>query len=249
MIDTILCVTNSATKHKEDAQNVALHALLCCHHPAVVSVKLDLWESILRRLELDPKSFILTITQNIQEKILDGYVCISMYENTVATLIRISPEIILPLVIQRVTQVLNEPAMSYVTDDEYFTYLTPAGELYDKSMIPTDDSLSLSQVKRENKAYSYKEQLEELTLRREIEEKKRKEGKIKAPQLTPKQKEAIKNQTEKETAIRERLSGLNSNLLKVISQIEGAIKGNAKQLSLYFSSLLPAILKVSFSSL
>lgn len=68
-----------------------------------------------------------------------------------------------------------------------------------------DDSNTAINLKRESKAYSYKDQLEELQLRRELEEKKRKEGKIKEPQYTPKQLEAIKNQRMKEQTIRNRL--------------------------------------------
>lgn len=61
-------------------------------------------------------------------------------------------------------------------------------------------------MKRESKAYSYKDQLEEMQLRRELEEKRRKEGKIKEPQYSTKQLEAIKNQKLKEQAIRDRLT-------------------------------------------
>lgn len=61
-------------------------------------------------------------------------------------------------------------------------------------------------MKRESKVYSYKDQLEEMQLRRELEEKRRREGKTKEPQFTAKQLEAIKNQRVKEQAIRERLT-------------------------------------------
>lgn len=248
VVDAILAICSATENKISDAQLLALSSLLSCHHPAVISVNSDLWETILKFHRLDGKSFILSNFQKIREEILDNYCCSPMFENTVATLVRISPEIVLPLIIENVTTVLNEPAMSLVTDDEYFTFLTPEGELFDKSVIPSDDQVT-AQMKRENKAYSYKEQLEELQLRREIEEKKRKEGKLKAPQLTPKQKEAIKLQTDKENAIRSRLSELNESLMKVISQIEGSIKGNSRQLSLYFASLLPAILRVFKSPL
>lgn len=74
-------------------------------------------------------------------------------------------------------------------------------------------------LKRESKAYSYKDQVEELQLRRELEEKKRKEGKIKQPQYTPKQLEAIKNQKIKEQAIRNKLIEVGHFYFKFKSNI------------------------------
>lgn len=249
VIKTILAVCSAPCDSQSDGQLLARHALLACHHQAILAAHSELWEEILSSHNIDRKSFIASCWPAVKEAILDNYKCNSMYENSVASLVRISPEIVLATVIDNVTKVLNEPAMSQVTDDEYFTFLTPDGELYDKSVIPNQDEQQTGQIKRENKAYSYKEQLEELQLRREIEEKKRKEGKLKAPQLTPKQKEAIKNQTDKEMVIRIKCKDLNDNLSRVISQIEGSIKGNSMHISLYFSSLLPAVLRVFKSPL
>lgn len=67
-------------------------------------------------------------------------------------------------------------------------------------------------MKRESKLYSYKDQMEELQLRRELEERKRREGKIKQPELTPKQKEMIRVQLKKEAAIRARLAEINNQV-------------------------------------
>lgn len=248
VIRTIQAICSAPNVSDSNCQLLGLHSILACHHQAVQSVNSELWEEILASHKIDKKSFISSCWSAVKEKILDAYKCNSMHENAVASLVRISPEIVLPAVIENVTNVLNKPAMSQVTDEEYFTFLTPEGELYDKSVIPSDEQQT-AQIRRENKAYSYKEQLEELQLRREIDEKKRKEGKLKPPQLTPKQKEAIKNQTEKENAIRTKCKDLNDNLLTVISQIEGSLKGNASHLSMYFSTLLPAILKVFKSTL
>ena len=61
-------------------------------------------------------------------------------------------------------------------------------------------------MKRESKAYSFKEQQEEKQLRKELEEKRKKAGVNKAPELSDKQKEVMRVELEKEGAIRTTLS-------------------------------------------
>lgn len=104
-------------------------------------------------------------------------------------------------------------------------------------------------MKRESKVYSYKDQLEEMQLRRELEEKKRKEGKIKAPQYTPKQLEVIKNQKMKEDKIRKNLTQFNTAIANCVSMIEATVCGNKRDLSYHFNNLLPAILDKLISPL
>jgi hypothetical protein len=248
VINIVLAITSNSTGNPSDGQLIAQESILACHHEALMQVNPDLWDEILNFQDINQKSFISSCWSGIREKVLVNYKCNSMYENAMASLTKTSPEIVLPEIIEIVTEALNEPAMSQVTDDEYFTFLTPEGELYDKSVIPNQDEHD-TKIRRENKAYSYKEQLEELQLRREIEEKKKKEGKWKAPEYTPKQKEVIKNQVEKENSIRQKCRELNIKLTKSVSLIEGALKGNSAHLSLQFSTLLPSILKVLRSPL
>jgi hypothetical protein len=226
-------VLNSASANPETTtnsqiQDLALSSLLCSHHPTIVQNRSDLWEQMLKRTNLNAKSFIVSKKANIAEVIMTNYRPSLMYENALSTLIRISPEAILPNLVEQIIEELRKPAMSEVTDTEYFTYLTPDGELYDKSVLPNADEIfkQSAHLKRENKAYSYKEQLEELQLRRELEEKWKREGKAAKPApLTQKQRDAIRQQTEKESCIRVRLKELDASLKKIVSQLMAASKG------------------------
>lgn len=226
-----------------DAQDLALNILIVSHHPAVVHAAPNLWHNILTSFEVDAKVFISLNSKHLTNLLITDYKNNPSYENAIATIIRLSPDLMLPTLIEKVITYLKEADIN-VTDDEYFTFLTPEGELYDKSVIPNSDDLySTTRLKRENKVYSYKEQLEEIQLRREIEEKRRKEGKAKPPVLTPKQKEVIQNQVEKEKSIRQRLKKSHDSLISLISMIKSACSGNAKAVSLHFYELLDAILR------
>lgn len=249
-VDAIQTIATSTTVSSRDGQTIALNTLLCAHHPIVGASDNNLWENIVRQLELEPKSLVSLNLKHIRADIIDQYKPQPMYKNAVASIVKLCPDILLPVIVERVTNGLNNPALASITDEEYFTFSTPDGELYDKSVIPNSDDIYKDLSKRrENKVYSYKEQLEEIQLRREIEEKKRKDGTWKPPQLTPKQQEAIKNQTEKENAIKRHLGELNNTLSALISLIQAALSGNAVQLQLYFAELLPRILQLLKSPL
>ncbi|CAJ0964903.1 unnamed protein product [Ranitomeya imitator] len=87
--------------------------------------------------------------------------------NAAGTLSRISPDQVLPRLIGVITDSLQNPALCQVTREEYAIMLTPEGELYDKSILHSaqQDSLKKANMKRENKAYSFKEQIIELELK------------------------------------------------------------------------------------
>ncbi|KAE8739724.1 hypothetical protein FOCC_FOCC014768 [Frankliniella occidentalis] len=239
---TTLCSANGLLP--EDAYFVAQDSLIPCNHPAVAVVAPDLWLKIVRHLKLDPATLLARLSQNIRTSLVDNYKPTPIMESTLALVVRISPNVILPHLLARVNDILNDQSLLHITKDEYFIYQTPEGVLYDKSCIGknNDDSLNAKNLKRESKVYSYKDQLEEMALRRELEEKKRREGKLKEPELNPKQKEAMKIQLEKESAVRSRLTLLKNRLDNSLSMLRAALEGNPTHMSRYFRDLLPNIL-------
>ncbi|KAH8289080.1 hypothetical protein KR054_012411, partial [Drosophila jambulina] len=238
------------TKHHESIE-VAEDLLLISNHPAIVLNQSRLWENTIKKnFQICPQDFIFKKKEYILDKYINNFQPLSSYENTISALVRISPSVIIPLVVSHLKNYLCDSKNYDASNEEYLTYLTPEGELYDKSVIPHIDSqYDTVRIKRENKVYSYKEQLEEIQLRREIDEKRQKEGKSKTIKFTQKQEEQIKNQTEKELRIRLRLGQLHEKLISKIHLLKSSCNGNGEQLSLHFYTLLNDILKASKSPL
>ena len=96
-------------------------------------------------------------------------------------------------------------------------------------------------VARENKAYSYKEQMEEEALRQEIMKKKAKEGKVKAPELSAKQKEAMRLQLEKESEVRVKVTALLASCSPVLELLEAVVEASPEVLAPHLTQLLPVL--------
>ncbi|RZF42658.1 hypothetical protein LSTR_LSTR001453 [Laodelphax striatellus] len=245
LVDAIVTFCSGTNLTKEDTELLALKSLLCAHHPIIVSACPNLWVKLVKHFKLDPKTFIQKYKDELVNMLVTDYQLSPSYQGALSCIIHHNSSEILNPVVERASNLLSDNSLLRVTKDEYFTFLTPPGVLYDKSVLPGKENENLQNsknVKRESKVYSYKEQQEEMALRRELEEKKRRQGKIKDPELTPKQKEALRIQLEKEAAIRKRLSELNADVACSVSMLLAATEGAGVDLSLRFKQLIPCVL-------
>uniref|UniRef100_A0A4W4EKS6 TOG domain-containing protein n=1 Tax=Electrophorus electricus TaxID=8005 RepID=A0A4W4EKS6_ELEEL len=200
-----LCTICSAAGQWGDpaeAKKLALDLLVVSHHPSIVAARRDLWPVLLASMKIDAAEFIDSHLKNMPLSL-----CVQAVRNAVGELSALSPDKLLPHVMEHVTRALSNPALGRVMQQEYAILHTPEGELYDKSIIMSaqQESGKKGNMKRENKAYSFKEQIIELELQ---EEMKKKKGIKEQVQLTSKQREMMQNQLEKESAVRTRLQGV-----------------------------------------
>lgn len=245
--DGLVAICSGTFLHEQHAHNLLRDLLIPAHHPVVYKAKTNIWIKVLKRFyDGTPANFLRKSSKELRKIFVQNYKPNASYENALALVTSMAPDAVLSTLITHVTEKLDDPEIIKVTKDEYFTYLTPEGELYDKSVMPGNDEndiLNSMNMKRESKAYSFKDQQEELQLRRELYEKRKKEGKIKEPKLTPKQEEAVKAQFVKENAVRNRLTEMHSNVTCAVSMIKASARGNGYHLSFYFKDLIPSILR------
>ncbi|KAI4797697.1 hypothetical protein KUCAC02_024912 [Chaenocephalus aceratus] len=203
-----------------EAEKIAMDTLIVAHHPSIVEVRNAIWPYLLNSMNIKTEEFI--------EKNLGGH---SAGKNAVGALCVLSPTKVLPRVMSHVIEGLTRPALLHVTREEYAIMLTPEGELASK------ETTKKGNMKRENKAYSYKEQIIELELQAELNKKK---GIKEELQLSSKQKEMIQAQQDREASIRKRLQLLDSDLQSAVGLLEAALIEKPSEITME----LPAVLQV-----
>ncbi|KAF1388856.1 hypothetical protein PFLUV_G00067070 [Perca fluviatilis] len=241
LLDALCVICSSASQWGDptEAENLAMEILIVTHHPSIVGARSGLWPFLLLSMNIKAEEFIEKNLEAILPHLLEVNADNQAVKNAVGALSGLSPNKLLPRVISHVSEGLSRPALLQVTREEYAIMQTPEGELYDKSIIQSaqKESTKKANIKRENKAYSYKEQIIELELQEELKKKK---GIKEELQLTSKQKEMMQIQLEKEAAIRKRLQGLDVELQGVVGLLEATLKERPPQIT----RELPAVLQV-----
>uniref|UniRef100_A0A7N6ASL0 TOG domain-containing protein n=1 Tax=Anabas testudineus TaxID=64144 RepID=A0A7N6ASL0_ANATE len=241
LLDALSVVCSSASQWGDpaEAENLAMEILIVSHHPSIVEARRGLWSILLSSMNIKAEEFIEKNLEDILPHLLEVNADNQSVKNAVGALSALSPNKLLPRVICHVTKGLSQPALLQVTREEYAIMLTPEGQLYDNSIIQSAQKENTKKVnmKRENKAYSYKEQIIELELQEELKKKK---GIKEEVQLTSKQKEMMQVQLDKEAAIRKRLQGLDEELQSVVGLLEAALIERPAQIT----RELPAVLQV-----
>ncbi|XP_064822352.1 stalled ribosome sensor GCN1-like [Oncorhynchus masou masou] len=244
----VVCSVAGQWNDTAEADKIAMEILVVTHHPSIVEARPGFWPHLLSSMNIKADEFIDKNLDDILPRLLQANADNQAIRNAVGALSGLSPIKLLPRVMEHVTQWLSNPALRQVTREEYAIMLTPEGELYDKSIIQSaqQESTKKGNMKRENKAYSYKEQIIELELQEEIKKKKGIKDEL---QLTSKQKEMMQAQLEKESSIRKRLQGLDMELQCAVGLLEAMLIQKPPQISWQLPGVLQVLLPLLHSPL
>ncbi|KAL8180480.1 UNVERIFIED_CONTAM: translational activator of GCN4, partial [Gekko kuhli] len=251
VLQEMLCVVSCVARLDADPaekEELALEMLLVSNHPSLVAGQSGLWPALLIKMKLNPEDFIAKHVGSIFGRIVTQRPMDKSSLNAVGMLSSLSPGRVLPQVISTISTSLENPALGQVTLEEFAIMKTPEGEVYDKSILQSaqQDSLKKANMKRENKAYSFKEQIIELELKEEIKKKK---GIKEEVQLTSKQKEMLNAQLEKESRTRKQLKELDDELESMLGLLDAVLKKNPPGLSQYIPALVGSFLPLLKSPL
>uniref|UniRef100_UPI00358E4439 stalled ribosome sensor GCN1 isoform X2 n=1 Tax=Myxine glutinosa TaxID=7769 RepID=UPI00358E4439 len=238
-------------KSDNDLANlVARDAILPSHQPCIESKRPGIWLEMLHRWGLNPKELVNNACQEILTDLLSPTQMEQAHLRAMVTMALVSPSHVFPSIVHVVTSILSNPDLCLVSQEDVKIMNTPNGQLWNKEVLKSSQSDSTKKpanLRRENRAYSYQDQMLELELKEELKKKKGE----KEPQLTTKQKEMMQEELNKESEIRHRLLEMDKEVSKTVSILEALLadqrNGRGFRRPQYLPGLnnhLPAMLEV-----
>nr|XP_009858208.1 eIF-2-alpha kinase activator GCN1 [Ciona intestinalis] len=232
---SLLCLLDAkvGTKASED---IAMLMIPDVYHPCITAANNHVWTDYLYNNKIDARQFISSHLSSICDKLVHPA---HHNETSLAALcdvLRIAPDIMMSQVTEYLVTNLSKHDLTQVTKDEVGIMKTKDGALYNMAIIESAPKIAQNKnIKRESKAYSYKEQMMGEELQREIEAKKRGTGGVKGVggkqgnppiplNLTKKQKELVDAEMEREKVIRDKLLLVNAEFNKACDVLHATIK-------------------------
>ncbi|XP_052833677.1 eIF-2-alpha kinase activator GCN1 [Octopus bimaculoides] len=231
-----------------EIETLALAAFVSAHHPIIVSYSKHMWQDILKQLGQNAKTFVKDHSDKCLEIVRNANfeTCV---ENGVASLVSIAPDSFLPQLVAQICDQLELAEFLQVTQDEYGIFRCPEGQLYDKTVLESvlKNEVKETNIRRENKLYSYAEQMAEIELRKEVEKKKRAKGGD--MRLTKQQEEKLQMALKKESQIRSNIRMLNNKLVRCCNTLHSAIRGDCNAVCMFMSNLCQVLIPLLYSPL
>ncbi|CAI4227723.1 unnamed protein product [Auanema sp. JU1783] len=206
-----------------DLTDLAIHTLLFSAHPKLVVVDGSVWlrwiHDLDRNLWHSSKQFrdqILEVVLSCQER--------QIRDNALNSLFALNiPEIRNKLWddIEKKLRSIEIDEYMQLTEKNVNIWKCPDGQLYNTEALEFDEGEMNHNTRRENKGLSHKEQVAEMQLRRELAEKKRKEGK-----LTAKQKQVMEKELASEKAVREEIDALYKSAEPILDLAKALVQAD-----------------------
>ncbi|XP_047737876.1 eIF-2-alpha kinase activator GCN1 isoform X2 [Hyalella azteca] len=224
----------------QERLQLALLALPIACSPHVECERRGLWPEFCKVLQVKIPELVQKKCSDLTTLITDGYTATPTNSRVVTELCRLEGATLYPIIINYLSTSLDDPRLLEITDEDLAIYNTPEGKLFHQHLV--DDAFELNldtkHVKKTTKVYTHQEQVMMLEEKKAEIERKRKEGKL---ELTAKQKEVLRIQTEKEAAVKKRVSAIVKDVPAKISLLYAAIEGDRGTLAPSLVSLIPVL--------
>ncbi|KAL3209992.1 hypothetical protein MRX96_037537 [Rhipicephalus microplus] len=241
LAEALVAICSGSNLDTKDTEDLALESLLPAHHSIFAAHHPNLWLRIVDLLKLDREAPL------DPEQALPLLLCRETIDpdvkGAIITLTAVLPKFVMNSVISEVLATLSRNELRLVTAEEYSIYSTPEGVLHNKSVLSTvvEATTESKNIKRESKVYSFKEQMEEIELKKELEAKKK--SKVQEPELTKKQKEVMDAQLQKEHAIRLRIRKLAGSVERAMLLLDAVMAAPASTVCQYGAPLFPQLVQ------
>ncbi|VDM51837.1 unnamed protein product, partial [Angiostrongylus costaricensis] len=227
-----------------ELDELAIHTLLLASVQRLVEVDGSVW---LRWMHSQADSDRWEASALFREKAVTLVLCCTdrnVRDNALVTLVALNVPSIRSALwdhIEKSVSELNVDDYVRIPERHVSIYRCTEGHLYNTDVLEFDEGEISHNMRRENKAYSFRDQLAELQLRRELAEKKRKEGK-----LTALQKQVMEKELAKEKEIRDEIGRMYENIEVKLDELRAMVsadhRGALARTNLLFDYCIPLTL-------